>query len=766
MEAVLRRDPAGVYERMTFATRDQYRHVVERIAKRCAKDEPSVAQVADRPRAGRARPTARGRRTGARHVGYYLVDDGLTELERLCEFRPPAGLRLYRWALRHPNVVFVGGVLAGTVAAILARALARGAGRAGGLAGRAPVRAHPGERHRRERDEPADHGLPAAPPSAQARSRAARRGPRRSSGRRSWSRRCSAASRPCARRSRTSRCSTWPTAKRTCSSRCSATSPTRPPRRATATRRSSRPRWRACARSTRGTPRRRRRVLPLPPAAALESEPGRVDGLGAEARQARRVQPLPPRRRRGRVLEHRRRPGAAPRSALRHHPRRRHACCRRTPRRSWSARWPIRSTAPCTTPSAAAWCAATASSSRGSASRCRARTARSFAAVHSGHPGVDPYTTAVSDVYQDLYGEGSFTGKGIYDVDAFERATHGRFPENTLLSHDLIEGNYARAGLATDIVVYDDYPAALPHLHPPQAPLDPRRLAAAAAGSTDRVPGPDGPEPQPAVAALALEDPRQPAAQHWSSWRSSRSWSPAGRSCPGDPLRWTLLGLGAIAAPPWSRCCSRCSGRRWTSRGAPTTRRWRTTRPPASSSWRWPSSSCPTRPGSRPTRSCARCGGCCVSRRQLLEWQTASQTERLVRLGAGAAWRTMWPAVALAARASWSRPPRCRGARRPRALDLSPLIGAAAPLVAAVDRSRPSIAYAISAPAVRRERRLPALEPRRRRCATRCSTGATSTGSSPRRPTGSRRTTSRRIRSRWWRCAPRPPTSACSSSRR
>ncbi|MGZ5477734.1 MAG: hypothetical protein ACXWH1_14730, partial [Thermoanaerobaculia bacterium] len=80
-----------------------------------------------------------------------------------------------------------------------------------------------------------------------------------------------------------------------------------------------------------------------------------------------------------------------------------------------------------------------------------------FASIHSGHPGVDPYTTAVSDVYQDLYGEGSFTGKGIYDVDAFEEATHGRFPENTLLSHDLIEGTYARAGLATDIELYDDY---------------------------------------------------------------------------------------------------------------------------------------------------------------------------------------------------------------------------------------------------------------------------------------------------------------------
>ncbi|MEO5590227.1 MAG: glucoamylase family protein [Gemmatimonadaceae bacterium] len=85
--------------------------------------------------------------------------------------------------------------------------------------------------------------------------------------------------------------------------------------------------------------------------------------------------------------------------------------------------------------------------------------ASQFAAIHSGHPGVDPYTTAVSDVYQDLFSEGSFTGKGIYEVDAFEEATHGRFPENTLLSHDLIEGAYSRAGLVTDIEVYDDYPA-------------------------------------------------------------------------------------------------------------------------------------------------------------------------------------------------------------------------------------------------------------------------------------------------------------------
>ena len=82
-----------------------------------------------------------------------------------------------------------------------------------------------------------------------------------------------------------------------------------------------------------------------------------------------------------------------------------------------------------------------------------------YAAIFAGHPGVDPYTTAVSDVYQDLFEEGTYTGKGIYDVAVFERATAGRFPENALLSHDLIEGTFARAALVSDVEVFDDYPA-------------------------------------------------------------------------------------------------------------------------------------------------------------------------------------------------------------------------------------------------------------------------------------------------------------------
>ncbi|MFI5107270.1 MAG: GH36-type glycosyl hydrolase domain-containing protein [Terriglobales bacterium] len=87
-------------------------------------------------------------------------------------------------------------------------------------------------------------------------------------------------------------------------------------------------------------------------------------------------------------------------------------------------------------------------------------TSRSrYARLFGSEPGIDPYTRAVSDVYQDLFHEGSFIGKGIYDVDAFEQALNGRFPENRILSHDLLEGCYARAGLLSDVQLYEEYPA-------------------------------------------------------------------------------------------------------------------------------------------------------------------------------------------------------------------------------------------------------------------------------------------------------------------
>ncbi|MHB8707072.1 MAG: GH36-type glycosyl hydrolase domain-containing protein [Coriobacteriia bacterium] len=82
-----------------------------------------------------------------------------------------------------------------------------------------------------------------------------------------------------------------------------------------------------------------------------------------------------------------------------------------------------------------------------------------FAWLYSGVTGIDPYAGAVSDTYQDVFGEGSFTGKGIYEVDVYNAVLENRFPENTLLSHDLLEGSYLRTALASDVEVLDDQPA-------------------------------------------------------------------------------------------------------------------------------------------------------------------------------------------------------------------------------------------------------------------------------------------------------------------
>ncbi|MBC7405166.1 MAG: cyclic beta 1-2 glucan synthetase [Cytophaga sp.] len=76
-----------------------------------------------------------------------------------------------------------------------------------------------------------------------------------------------------------------------------------------------------------------------------------------------------------------------------------------------------------------------------------------------GEIGIDPYTRTVSDVYQDVFGEGSFIGKGIYEVDIFEHALKGRMPENRILSHDLLEGCYARAGLLSDVQLHEQHPS-------------------------------------------------------------------------------------------------------------------------------------------------------------------------------------------------------------------------------------------------------------------------------------------------------------------
>jgi cellobiose phosphorylase len=82
-----------------------------------------------------------------------------------------------------------------------------------------------------------------------------------------------------------------------------------------------------------------------------------------------------------------------------------------------------------------------------------------YAKLFGSEPGIDPYTRATSDVYQDMFGEGSFVGKGIYDIDLFDQTLKDQFPENRILSHDLLEGCYARSGLLSDVLLFEEYPA-------------------------------------------------------------------------------------------------------------------------------------------------------------------------------------------------------------------------------------------------------------------------------------------------------------------
>jgi cyclic beta-1,2-glucan glucanotransferase len=183
-----------------------------------------------------------------------------------------------------------------------------------------------------------------------------------------------------------------------------------------------------------------------------------------------------------------------------------------------------------------------------------------FARTYAGHTGVDPYTTAVSDVYQDLFDEGIFTGKGLYDVDAFMASLQGRVPENALLSHDLFEGLYARTGLVTDVEVVDDYPSSvLAHA---------RRQHRWVRGDWQIlwwlfpfVPSPTG-----------LQRNRLPLVSRWKILDNLRRslMAPATVALllagwtvlPGAPLAWTAIGLAAVALPACLRLLQLLSGPR------------------------------------------------------------------------------------------------------------------------------------------------------------------------------------------------------------
>ncbi|MDQ3696751.1 MAG: hypothetical protein M3373_01820, partial [Gemmatimonadota bacterium] len=698
MEAVLRDDPSGYYTRMTFATRDRYRHVVEAIAKRTGRHEEAVARSAvDLAQAGLADPTRDQRYA---HVGYYLVDDGLADVERANGYRPSAGESVHRWILRHPNAVFVGGLLFGTGAALAAVLWLAGADAwtawllvvllalipatdiAVSLVNQLvtaflPPRVLPKLELGERGGVPPEFRTAVVIPTLFGSVEAVREALETLESQFLANREAhlhfailsdfnDAPSEICPGDGAIVEAAV--DGVRALNARYAGGAQDafylfHRPRR-----------WNPRERVWMGWERKRGKLAEL-----NRFLRGGADGAFSVVvgdlepiRQARYVITLDS----DTVLP----PDAAPLlvGALAHPLNRAvYDPARRRVVRGYGILQPR------------------VGVSLPSAHRSH------FASIHSGHPGVDPYTTAVSDVYQDLFGEGSFTGKGIYDIDAFEQATRGRFPENTLLSHDLIEGNYARAGLATDVTVYDDYPT--------RYLTYARRKHRWIRGDwqllgwlSGRVPGPDGPE-RNRLSLLSrwkiLDNLRRSTVEIAQLVFLIAGWT----VLPGSPLRWTLLVLGAVAAP-WLISLLLAA-----------------LRPPLDKSWRayYAAVGHDAVTSARqvalavtflPHQAWISADGIVrtlwrllVSRRKLLEWQTASQTERVVSAGARAVWRMMWPAVAIAVVTLTA----AGAARAGTSVRLWELALAVLPLVTLWAAS-PAIAHALSAPAVRRERRLPA----------------------------------------------------------
>ena len=168
-----------------------------------------------------------------------------------------------------------------------------------------------------------------------------------------------------------------------------------------------------------------------------------------------------------------------------------------------------------------------------------------FTQVFAGDSGFDLYTLAVSDVYQDLFGAGIYVGKGLYDVDAFERSLQNGIPENTLLSHDLCEGIHGRVGLVSDIVLYEDYP--------PHYLVNVRRSHRWVRGDWQLLPwllrGYHGTQQQRRLGLIErwkmLDNLRRSLLPLALLGLFIAAWT----VLPGSPLLWTLVGLLVPAQP-------------------------------------------------------------------------------------------------------------------------------------------------------------------------------------------------------------------------
>ena len=285
-----------------------------------------------------------------------------------------------------------------------------------------------------------------------------------------------------------------------------------------------------------------------------------------------------------------------------------------------------------------------------------AATRTRFSRILASSAGIDPYSTAVSDVYMDLFDAGSFTGKGIYEVDAFEAATGRTFPDNQILSHDLIEGNYARCGLVSDIELFDDFPSRY-HAYA-------RREHRWVRGDWQLLPWLGRTVP---TSAVRRRNPL-PAPERWKVFDNLRrslvppsvvlllvlGWT----VLPGPAWLWTLLALAVPALP----LVQHVSG---ASIGAA---RKRSVAPlgalkevPATAMQSGLTIAFLADQARLLVEATARTlYRLFVSHKQMLEWETAAATERRLGTGVGQFFETMWPAPALAvavgALVAWANP--------------------------------------------------------------------------------------------------------------
>ena len=274
-----------------------------------------------------------------------------------------------------------------------------------------------------------------------------------------------------------------------------------------------------------------------------------------------------------------------------------------------------------------------------------AATRSRFAGLLAASAGIDPYSNAISDVYMDLFDVGTFTGKGIFEIDAFEAAVGHAFPDNAILSHDLIEGNFARCGLVTDVELFDDFP---PRYH--AYALREHRWARGDwqllpwLGRT--VPTLDGPKPNPL-----------PTLERWKILDNLRrsvvppalvillvlGWT----VLPGSPWTWTLFALAVPVLPIFQlllgTLVSSLRGRSF----GPILGLGHDFPPTAGQVLLWIAFLADQ--ARRLVDAIARTlNRLFVTKTRLLEWETAAATEH--RLGTGLAnfIRTMWPSPAWA----------------------------------------------------------------------------------------------------------------------